>query len=145
MHTRDGGGGPAPAITSSVSVDPGQIRDFAKFLDEMSAEVKEIEDTLANFVNHPAKDEQFGIFTVSEQAVSRHQSVLTSSHKNMKHMTHRFHEVVNGGLEVAKRYNDLSELNAAKRGDVEAAMATGASNTPTPKPAAGGSNNQTAV
>lgn len=133
MHIKDGGGGSAPTVTSNVGVDPGQIREFAKFIDEMSAEIKEIEDTLANFVQHPEKDEQFGVFTVSPDAVTRHQAVLADNHKDMKNLNHRFHEVVNGGLEVAKRYNDLSELNAAKGGDVEAAMATGASNTPAPK------------
>lgn len=144
MLINDGGGGPAPTVTSNVSVDPGKIREFAKFIDEMSGEVKEIEETLANYVNHPAKDEQFGVYTVSKDAVSRHQSVLAANHKNMKQLTHRFHEVVNGGLEVAKRYNDLSELNAAKRGDVETAMEAGASNTPAPKTTKG-TNGPTAV
>lgn len=128
MYTHDGGGGgsSAPKVTSNVTVDPGEIRAFAKFLGEMETELKSIRTSVNDGKSVPAK--AFGAYYASEGAAKRHTGVLDDEVKFLDDVVKRMGQIGDGTTELSKIYNDLAELNQANSDAVSAHLKTTASN-----------------
>lgn len=121
---RDGGGGSSTRpVTSNVTVDPGEIRAFAKFLDEMATELQAVETSVGDAKQVPA--EAFGVYTASADAAQRHGAVVDAEHANLKAIVKRITEISNATNSVAKAYNDLDELNSANGDTIAAHLAAG--------------------
>ena len=128
MYQHDGGGGgsTAPKVTSDVTVDPGEIRAFAKFLGEMETELKAIRTSVEDGKSVPAK--AFGVYHASEGAAKRHTTVLDDELKFLGDVVKRMGEITDGTSELSKIYNDLGELNQANSDAVSAHLKTTAQN-----------------
>ena len=121
MMTDGGGGTSRTAVTSGVTVDLGDIRDFARFLDEMAREVKLVEEALK--ARHEAADPlEFGAYHASQAAQKRHEQSLRAAVDNAEALRARMEELAGGTLALARRYSDLEELNRAIGGDVADAL-----------------------
>jgi len=108
---KDGGGGSsAPKVTSSVSVDPGEIRAFAKFLDEMHEELVQITETVRGGTQVPAS--AFGVYSSSATAAQRHSATLTKELANLDALVARLAEIATQTTSVSRTYSDLEELNS---------------------------------
>lgn len=114
---------PIPQVRHDVQVDPGDLQDFARFLDQMVTEVSEIEIQMKRYADadEPA---DFGQHHFSSTANSRHNRALESAYNNVQVMRKRLVELVEGTLELSKQYHDLDELNAAAAADIAAALAS---------------------
>jgi|GEM_PF-2689121 len=124
MMRDGGGGGDARTVTSDVTVDPGQIMAFAKFLDEMLSELKTVETAVGEAKQVPAT--AFGVYRASEGAATRHRKVLDAEVANLKTLVTRMGEIANATTTVAKSYTDLEELNSANGVTINAQLAAGA-------------------
>lgn len=106
-----------------VTVDPGAIRDFARFLDTQTQTLHTIHRLMAHrgdlkpdFGQHPAAD----------AAERHHLKSVRSAANAAEALAVRHEELVRGTEELAKQYTDLSELNAAASDDIITAMDQGA-------------------
>lgn len=120
---RDGGGSNNRTVTSDVTVDPGEIRAFAKFLDEMLIELQAIETSVSDAKQVPAT--AFGVYSASAAAAKRHDTVLNAETANLKAIVKRMGEISNATSTVAKNYVDLDELNSANGSSIAAQLAAG--------------------
>jgi len=118
QHDGGGGGSTAPKVTSDVTVDPGEIRAFAKFLGEMETELKSIRTTVQDGKSVPAK--AFGVYHASESAAQRHTKVLDEELTFLDKVVKRMGEVSDGTTQLSKIYTDLAELNQANSDAVSA-------------------------
>lgn len=112
---------PAPKGGHDVQVDPGDLKDFAKFLDQMVTEVRQIEIQMKRQVD-AEEPVDFGQHHFSRTANSRHDRALESAYNNVQVMRKRLVELVEGTLQLSKQYQDLDELNAAAAADIAAAL-----------------------
>lgn len=114
---------PMPQVHRDVQVDPGDLKDFAKFLDQMLTEVREIEIQMKRYVDtdEPA---DFGQHHFSRTANFRHDQALESAYNNVQVMRKRLVELIDGTVRLSKQYHDLDELNASQASDIAAALAT---------------------
>lgn len=120
MHdtTDRGGAAPAPAkVTSAVTVDPGDLRDFARFLDEVAHEVAAVEKTLAG-----SGRADFGRYHSSPRATQAHDRAVRAAHANTTALRRRVEELAEGTLLLSRTYAGTEDLNAAEAGAIEAAM-----------------------
>lgn len=108
---------------TNLSVDPGAIRDFARFLDSQARPLAQVharmsarESARADFGEHPAAD----------QAEREHLKVVSSAVDNAGRLKSRHEELVRGTEELAKQYADLDGLNSAAAHEVDAVMRQGA-------------------
>ncbi|MFW6600405.1 hypothetical protein ACQBAU_18225 [Propionibacteriaceae bacterium Y2011] len=106
-----GGGGSTPSVTSNVSVDPGEIRAFAKFLDEMHEELTKVETAVKTSKNVPK--EAFGAYDASPAAARKHETTLDRELDNLHTLVTRMGELTTGTTHVSKVYTDLEELNSS--------------------------------
>lgn len=109
MIADGGGGGGTPPVTSNVTVDPGQITQFAKFLDDMHEELKAVH--LRVKAAEDIKPDSFGAYYASPGAHKKYMTTLKAEIDNVKDLVERANEVTTGTNNVAKAYNDLDELN----------------------------------
>lgn len=124
MMLHDGGGGTSspPPITSNVTVDPGEIRQFAKFLDEMETELRAIRQPLVDNVEVPER--AFGVYQTSQRAARKHRGVLEAEAENLRLLVQRLSEIATGTNELARLYHDLNELNQASGAAVSTHLKT---------------------
>lgn len=112
--------GPAtPPPPPMVSVDPGDIRDFAKFLDQVSERVAEIERPLAERARQRTG---FGAFVASDTATTQHDKALQAQLANVRALKARVDQLTEGTLLLARRYADTEDLNRSVAADVQAAL-----------------------
>lgn len=138
MLPSDAGGSPAP-ISSDVAVDPGHIRDFARFLEDMAGEFTPAREALATRQHDAASRGaagfvDFGRYPSSESARGRHANLVDAAAANAAHLHTRLTEIAGGAHELACRYTDLAELNAANSDDITAALAAGATQAKAQRP-----------
>lgn len=110
---------PQPAM---VSVDPGDIRDFAKFLDGVNRRIAEVEAPLAERARQRVG---FGAFDASQAATDQHDQALRASLANVRALRARAAQLTEGTLLLARRYADTEELNRSVAADVQAALQRG--------------------
>lgn len=107
----------------NLSVDPGAIRDFARFLDSQARPLAQIharmsarESARADFGEHPA----------AAPTERHHLEVVRASVASAGRLRDRHDELVRGTEELAKQYADLDGLNGAAASEVDAVMRQGA-------------------
>ena len=123
MQHTDGGGTHGP-VRSSISVDPGEIRSFAKFLQEMETELKLARTELVR--NRGRAERGFGTFHRADAAVHKHDTALEAEIKQLDALIARFGELTEGTVQMSRTYTDLEELNRATTSQVTAHLAAGA-------------------
>lgn len=111
--------------TGVTSVDPGEIRAFAQFLDEMTGKIKdEMKSDLDNFAKgHPRVFGYYG--DSSERAESKHKTMVSNASEYMSTMYERFSNIALGTHAISKRYTDLDELNRSQGAEINTALANG--------------------
>lgn len=110
--------GPRPQL-DLVTVDPGDLRDFAKLLDQVSQRIAEIETPLAEQARQQVG---FGAFDASAGAAQQHDRALRASLANVRALRARVAQLTEGTLLLARRYADTEELNRSVGADVHAAL-----------------------
>lgn len=108
--TADGGGG-TPTVTSNVTVDPGQIAQFAKFLDDMQGELKVVHSMVTAVED--IKPDDFGIYNGAPTAYAKYMDTVKAEAGNVQDLVRRANDAITGTAKVAKAYTDLDELNRA--------------------------------
>lgn len=107
----------------NVSVDPGAIREFARFLDSQTAGLERIQQRMSDRRDTPP---DFGEHPGAAAAERQHQHAVKSATTSSRRLLERHEELVLGTEELAKQYADLSELNTARSSDVTEIMEQGA-------------------
>lgn len=118
MLLADGGGGSRPHVTSDIQVDPGQIRQFAKFLDEMTGEIRSIRDRVQDYTPGGTEKVSFGNYTGSARAAEQHRATVTKGHGALQSLHKRSDDVTEATRRLAGQYDDLEELNRATAAQV---------------------------
>lgn len=120
MQMADGGGSSSqPSVQSSITVDPGQIKQFATFLAEMKSEIQSLHDRMDTL---GIKPEDFGIHGSSKTAGDAHATALTAAIGNLDRLRNRADELVDGTNELSRLYADTEELNRANAEKVAGAL-----------------------
>lgn len=111
MLIRDGGGGGStPQVTSDVTVDPGAIQAYARFLAEMNTEVKQLRTAVARLEQiEPAS---FGAYSASAGAHRRTNRTVVDERAFLTQVVTRLGQLTDDTRELARDYTDLDELNA---------------------------------
>ncbi|HIT74858.1 MAG TPA: hypothetical protein IAA98_04665 [Candidatus Avipropionibacterium avicola] len=109
MQHDGGGGSSVPPVTSNVTVDPGEIRAFARFLQDMETELSTTRDSLADNVGEAERT--FGKYDGAETAVRKHDTTLQAELDALDALITRFSELTEGTIQVSRKYTDLEELN----------------------------------
>ncbi|GAB3625023.1 hypothetical protein GCM10027418_31100 [Mariniluteicoccus endophyticus] len=120
----DGGGGSIrPPVRSEVHVDPGDIRDFARFLDEMTERVRDVEKTFEPYVREidPVRAD-FGAYYASAGATADHDKAVRAAHANLVALRKRVAELSEGTLLLSRGYAAAEDLNASVASDIKAAL-----------------------
>ncbi|MDN5726834.1 MAG: hypothetical protein L0G99_13035 [Propionibacteriales bacterium] len=123
--TADGGGG-TPTVTSNVTVDPGQIAQFAKFLDDMQGDLKIVHSMVTAVED--IKPDDFGIYNGSVTAHTKYMDTVKAEASNVQDLVRRTNDAITGTTNVAKAYNDLDELNRANGAAITSHMRATAPN-----------------
>lgn len=118
MLLADGGGGSRPHVTSDIQVDPGQIRQFAKFLDEMTGEIRSIRDRVQDYTPGGTEKVSFGNYTGSARAAEQHRATVTKGHGALQSLHKRSDDITEATRRLAGQYDDLEELNRATAAQV---------------------------
>ncbi|NNG19756.1 hypothetical protein HJ590_09240 [Naumannella sp. ID2617S] len=105
-------------MTSRITVDPGQIREFSKFLDEMTREIGSIRKQVHDYTPSGTEKVHFGEFTKSAQAAKRHHDSVAAGHDRAKRLHDRSDEITEATRRLAGQYDDLEELNGATAAQV---------------------------
>ena len=120
MQMADGGGASSqPSVQSSITVDPGQIKQFATFLAEMKSEIQSLHDRMDAL---GIKPDDFGIHGSSRAAGEAHATALTAAVGNLDRLRNRADELVDGTNELSRLYADTEELNRANAEKVAGAL-----------------------
>ncbi len=109
--------------TSKLTVDPGAIRDFARFLDAQAPALKRLRDRMRAAEGRRV---DFGEHPSAPAAERKHAAAVTAAAEHSSRVVTRHEELVLGTEELAKQYSELSELNSAASGDITAIMEQGA-------------------
>ncbi len=112
-----------PPTTSNVSVDPGEIRSFARFLQEMETELTSARTELVRNRNRAAR--AFGTFDRADAAVRKHDATLESEIDYLDALITRFGELTEGTIRMSRTYSDLEELNRTTGAQISAHLAEG--------------------
>lgn len=120
QHDGGGGSGRQP-VSSDITVSPGDIRDFARFLDEMASEIAAIETTMRGYTDG-TKPVDFGHYYASAAAAARHTGAVGTGHDNLRKLHGRTDEIVEGTLQLARQYAELEELNRVTAAAVTAEL-----------------------
>ncbi|MVA74812.1 hypothetical protein GC722_02000 [Auraticoccus sp. F435] len=108
---------------SNITVDPGAIRDFARFLD---AQGRRLERIRARMSESERRRPDFGAHPSAAAAERQHARAVSSAVEASTRLAVRHEELVAGTEELAKQYADLSELNRAASDEITAVMEQGA-------------------
>ncbi|OYN92746.1 hypothetical protein CGZ91_04600 [Parenemella sanctibonifatiensis] len=114
---------PTGPVTSDVTVDPGDIRDFAKFLDEMTTELQGLNQRVDAFKAPGSVG--FGKYNASAGAEQRFREAINTHSSNLNRMVTRNQQLTSGSNELAKQYTDLNALNALHSVEVHNAIQEG--------------------
>ena len=98
-----------PPVTSNVSVDPGEIRSFARFLQQMETELTSARTELIRNRGRAAR--AFGTFDRADTAVRKHDAALEDEIEYLDALIARFGELTEGTVQLSRTYSDLEELN----------------------------------
>lgn len=109
-------------VTSDVVVDPGEIRQFAKFLDEMAGEVEKVTQQVGDFTPEGTQKVDWGRYDSSGRAATKHRETVQDAHTQLKALHQRSTEVVDATQVLAGQYADLEDLNRASVEDVNAQL-----------------------
>lgn len=110
-----------PSTGSVSSVDPGKIKQFAQFLDDIALEFgKQVVDKLAA---DPDDKEPFGNYDESARAAQRHAQLVTESRTSVTDVHERMTNLASATHTLSARYADVDELNEASSDDVTDAIA----------------------
>lgn len=92
----------------SISVEPGQVRDFARFLDAVTEELA----TLAQQVRPlPAQPLDFGVFPAADRVRTKHAGTVDVLAANVIALRQRCAELTSGTAAISRQYADLEDLN----------------------------------
>ncbi|WP_026927222.1 hypothetical protein [Granulicoccus phenolivorans] len=94
----------------SVSVEPGRVRDFARFLDAVSEELALLEQQVLPL---PAKPLDFGVFPAAERVRTQHSGTVDVLTANVVALRQRCAELASGTAAISRQYADLEDLNNA--------------------------------
>jgi len=111
----------SPSTGSVSSVDPGKIKQFAQFLDDITAEFKS--NVIDKLAQDPDDKEPFGNYNESSRATQRHAQLVTDSRTNVKDIHERMDNLSAATHALSTRYNDVDELNKASSTTVTDAIA----------------------
>lgn len=118
LPVADGGGGSRQHVTSDIRVDPGQIRQFAKFLDEMTGEIGAIRNRLHAYTPEGSEKVSFGEYAGSERAAAQHRETISQGNGAMTNLHRRSDDITEATRRLAGQYDDLEELNRATAAQV---------------------------
>lgn len=112
-----------PQVTSNVSVDPGEIRSYARFLQDMETELAAARTELIGNRGRAAR--AFGSFDRADTAVNKHDAALEGEIEVLEALITRFSELTEGTIQMSRTYADLEELNRTNGAQVSALLNEG--------------------
>lgn len=116
----DGGSGPTHTpITSSITVDPGQVKEFASFLAQMREELDSLHKRMDGLEVTP---EHFGVHRSSKTAGDKHHAALRAAIDNLSRLCSRTDEITDGTNQISRLYSDVEELNTSNANSITDAM-----------------------
>lgn len=114
--TMTGAGGSAhDPVASSITVDPGQIKQFAQFLDEMRGEIDALHRRMDEL---GVTSDHFGVHASSRSAGDAHARALARAVTNLDRLRWRADELVDGTNELSRLYGETEELNRTSAANV---------------------------
>ena len=108
-------------VTSSVTVSPGEIKDFAKFLNEISSALDTMKGEALALVSAP----DLGEYDASQTSYQRYTAATTKHKDFLTTLADRCDRIVTGTNRLADRYADLETLNSAGGNVVQTTLEEG--------------------
>lgn len=113
-----------PSGASTTTVDPGEIKQFAKFLDEVVTDFTT--HVLDKVTGQQPDPELFGDYNESGNAVTKHDTLVTNAGTNLNKLKDKIDNIAQGTHTLSGQYHDLAELNKAQQDDIANALHHGA-------------------